>query len=409
MTEQFIVVGGGLAGAKAVETLRAEGFEGSVALVGAESELPYERPPLSKGFLLGKEPREQAFVHQEGWYAEHDVMWIPGTPAVELDRAARTVTLSDGRQLKYTKLLLATGSSPRTLDVPGAELASCLRTLADSEHLAAQLVDGARVVIIGGGWIGLEAAAAARARGCHVTVVEATVLPMQRVLGAEVAQLFMTLHEANGVEFRCSMSVRELRGAGDVTSVVLRDGTQLPADVVIAGIGAWPNDELAAGAGLEVDNGVVTDEHFRTSDPDVYACGDVASSLHSLLGKRIRVEHWANALDGGPAAAKAMLGQHVVHDRIPYFFSDQYDLGMEYSGYVEPGGYDRVVFRGDPAGGEYLAFWTLGGRVLAGMNANVWDVQDDIQTLVRAGFAGQSIDPSRLADPEVPLADLLLR
>jgi 3-phenylpropionate/trans-cinnamate dioxygenase ferredoxin reductase subunit len=404
VTDQFVIVGAGLAGAKAAETLRAEGFSAPITLVGMEGERPYERPPLSKGILIGKEPRDKAFVHTPEWYAEHDVTLLPETSAVRLDTAGHTVELSDGQTLGYTKLLLATGASPRLLEVPGAERASYLRTLGDSERLLEQFTDGAHVVIIGGGWIGLEAAAAARAHGCHVTVVEVTVLPLQRVLGAEVARVFMELHQANGVEFRCSSSVRELTGS----SVVLNDGTELPADVVIAGLGVWPNVELAAEAGLSVHNGVVTDAGMRTSDPDVYACGDVASSYHPLMGKWIRVEHWANALNGGPVAAKSMLGQDVVYDRLPYFFSDQFDLGMEYAGYVEPGGYDRVVFRGDPGTGEYVAFWLTEGRVLAGMNVNVWDVQDDIQKLVRAGFAGQAVDPDRLADASIPVSDSLV-
>jgi NADPH-dependent 2,4-dienoyl-CoA reductase/sulfur reductase-like enzyme len=412
MTDQFVIVGGGLAGAKAAETLRGEGFTGPIALVGAETERPYERPPLSKGVLQGKDSRDKAFVHGEGWYADHDVTWIPGVPAVALNTDAHTVTLSDGRTLAYAKLLLATGSSPRILEVPGAEHAHYLRTMADSERLRDLLVDGARVVIIGGGWIGLEVAAAARARGCEVTVIEVTVLPMQRVLGAEVARIFLALHSANGVEFRCSTSVRELRGTDTVSSVVLADGTELPADVVIAGVGIWPNVELAAEAGLDVHNGVVTDASLRTSDPDVYAAGDVAASLNPLLGKRIRVEHWANALNGGPAAARSMLGQDVVYDRVPYFYSDQYDLGLEYAGYAEPGGYDRVVFRGvtevvDGKAPEFLAFWLSGGRVLAGMNVNVWDVQDDIQRLVRAGYSGTPVDVVALADPSAALSSLL--
>lgn len=406
MTEQFVIVGAGLAGAKAAETLRGEGFTGPIALVGAETERPYERPPLSKGLLLGQ-PREKAFVHDPGWYADQDVNWISGQPAVALDRAARTVTLPDGRRLDYAKLLLATGSSPRRLEVPGAAHALYLRTLADSVRLDQHLIDGAEVVIVGGGWIGLEVAAAARARGARVTVIEVTALPMQRVLGTEVARVLVARHETEGVHFRCDTSVAELRGADRVTGVVLSDGTALPADVVIAGVGIWPNVELAAESGLEVHNGVLTDASLRTSDPHVFACGDVANSLNPLVGKRIRVEHWANALNGGPAAAKSMLGQDVVYDRVPYFFSDQYDLGLEYAGYVEPDGYDRVVFRGDPGSGAFLAFWLSEGRVLAGLNANVWDVQDDIQVLVRAGFAGRPVDPRALADVDTPLGEVL--
>ena len=230
-----------------------------------------------------------------------------------------------------------------------------------------------------------------------------TALPLQRVLGAEVARVFVALHEAHGVTFKCGTSVRELRGDGDIRSVVLTDGTDLPADLVVAGVGIWPNVELATAAGLDVANGIVTDAALRTSDPRIFAAGDVALSHNPLLDRSIRVEHWANALNGGPAAARSMIGQSVSYDRVPYFFSDQYDLGLEYSGYVEPGGYDQVVFRGstdivDGKAPEFVAFWIAGGRVLAGMNANVWDVQDDIQKLVRAGYAGHAVDLDRLAD-----------
>jgi 3-phenylpropionate/trans-cinnamate dioxygenase ferredoxin reductase component len=413
MTEQFVIVGAGLAGAKAAETLREEGFDGRIVLIGEEAVRPYERPPLSKAHLLGTADLDTAFVHAPDWYAAHDVQLRAGVAVEAIDRPNREVVLADGDRIAYDRLLLATGSSPRKLDVPGADLSGVLylRTMADSESLAKRLVDGAHVVVIGGGWIGLEVAAAARAHGASVTVVEMTVLPLQRVLGAEVAQVFLALHEAHGVTFKCGVGVRELRGEADVHSVVLTDGTELPADVVVAGIGIWPNVELAEAAGLDVANGVATDAGLCTSDPRIFAAGDVANSHNPILGHSIRVEHWANALNGGPAAARSMLGQTVSYDRVPYFFSDQYDFGLEYSGYVEPGGYDLVVFRGsteivDGKAPEFVAFWLSGGRVLAGMNANVWDVQDEIQRLVRAGYAGAVVDPTALADPDWPLAEL---
>ncbi|HZD97877.1 MAG TPA: FAD-dependent oxidoreductase [Micromonosporaceae bacterium] len=413
MTEQFVIVGAGLAGAKAAETLREEGFDGRIVLVGEEEVRPYERPPLSKAHLLGTADLDTAFVHAPDWYAAHDVQLRAGVAVEAIDRPNREVALADGDRIAYDRLLLATGSSPRKLDVPGADLGGVLylRTMADSESLAKRLVDGAHVVVIGGGWIGLEVAAAARAHGASVTVVEMTVLPLQRVLGAEVARVFMALHEAHGVTFKCGIGVRELRGEADVHSVVLTDGTELPADVVVAGIGIGPNVELAEAAGLDVANGVATDAAMRTTDPFIFAAGDVANSHNPILGHSIRVEHWANALNGGPAAARSMLGQTVSYDRVPYFFSDQYDFGLEYSGYVEPGGYDLVVFRGsteivDGKAPEFVAFWLSGGRVLAGMNANVWDAQDEIQRLVRAGYAGSAVDPAALADPDRPLAEL---
>lgn len=411
----FVIVGASLAGAKAAEALRAEGFAGRVVLVGEETVVPYERPPLSKGYLQGKDPQEKAYVHDEAWYAGNGVELVLGRRATRLDPAAHTVTLDGVDELRYDKLLLATGSRVRTLDVPGRELTGVryLRTLDESSALLAALGGGGgRVVVVGAGWIGLETAAAARGHGCQVSVVEMDTLPLRRVMGDEVASIFRDLHAAHGVEFRFSSGVREFRGAGRLESVVLDDGTELPADLAIVGVGVRPATELAESAGLPVADGVVTDAALRTSDPDIFACGDVASSENPLVGKRIRVEHWANALNGGKTAALSMLGREVVYDRVPYFFSDQYDLGMEYSGYVEPGGYDEVVFRGDPSvvdgkAPEFVAFWLRDGRVLAGMNANVWDVVSPIQALVRAGYAGRAANRARLADPDVPLDKLL--
>ncbi|MGH3646124.1 MAG: NAD(P)/FAD-dependent oxidoreductase [Micromonosporaceae bacterium] len=407
--DRYVIVGASLAGAKAAETLRDEGYDGELVLLGQEGERPYERPPLSKGYLIGSEEREKAYVHDEKWYAEHDVELRLGVRATLLDAQARTITIDGGEQLPYQKLLLATGSRVRVLKVPGAELRGVryLRTLDDSDELRAGFVDGARVVVIGAGWIGMETAAAARQHGAAVTVVEPEPLPLRRVLGDEVGRIYADLHTAHGVDLRLGTGLTEITGDGHVTGVRLSDGEQLPADLVVAGIGITPAVELAEVAGLEVDDGVTTDERLRTSDEAIWACGDVAKSYHPLIGKRIRVEHWANALNGGKAAARSMLGADTPYDRLPYFFSDQYDLGMEYAGYVEPDGYDRVLFRGDPASGEFIAFWLAGDRVLAGMNANVWDVVEPIQRLVRAGFAGTAVDPDRLADPDVPLEELV--
>jgi len=409
MSEQFVIVGAGLAGAKAAETLRAEGFAGRVVLVGEEDHRPYERPPLSKGLLLGTGNRDDAFVHSAQWYADNDIDLRTGVRATSLDRDSRAVVLADGSRLTYDRLLLATGSRPRRLSAPGADLEGVLylRTLGDSQRLDASIAEGTRVVLIGGGWIGLEVAAAARTRGAIVTVVEMAPLPLQRVLGDEVATVYRDLHASQGVTFHFGVMLRELRGTDTVSAVVLADGTEIPADVVVVGVGIEHNVELAAASGLEVEGGIVTDASLRTADPNVFAAGDVASFHHPLLGRRIRVEHWANALNGGPAAARAMLGLSTVYDRLPYFNSDQYSLGMEYAGYAGPGDYNQVVFRGDPASGEFLAFWLDSGRVVAGMNANIWDVQDQIQALVRAGFAGQAVDAGKLAEPSLPLGDLL--
>ncbi|MEU8916886.1 FAD-dependent oxidoreductase [Streptomyces nigrescens] len=403
----FLIAGAGLAGAKAAETLRAEGFDGPLVLLGDEHERPYERPPLSKGYLLGTSEKEKVYVHPPRWYADHDVELRLGQAVTALDPAAHEVTLADGSRLGYAKLLLATGSTPRPLPVPGADLDGVhyLRRLADSDRLKEVFRSASRVVVIGAGWIGLETTAAARTAGVEVTVLEAAALPLLGVLGPEAARIFATLHTDHGVELRCGTQVAEITGKGGaVDGVRLADGSLIGADAVIVGVGITPNSEPAAAAGLKVDNGVVVDERLCSSHPDVFAAGDVANAYHPVLGRHLRVEHWANALHQPQTAARAMLGQDVRYDRLPYFFTDQYDLGMEYTGYTGPEGYDQVVFRGDTAAREFLAFWLSGGRVLAGMNVNVWDVTEEIRALVASG---QAVDPGRLADPDVPLAGLL--
>ncbi|MES9541110.1 FAD-dependent oxidoreductase [Actinomadura sp. NPDC000600] len=404
--ETFVIAGAGLAGAKAAETLREEGFSGRVLLVGEEIERPYERPPLSKGYLLDKEPREKAHVHEADWYDKHDVELRTGTSVASIDRGAHQVRLSTGEPVSYDRLLLATGASPRRLDVPGSKLQGIhyLRTMADSAALKQALAPGGRrVVVAGAGWIGLETAAAARAHGNEVTVIEPEPVPLHAAMGPELGGMFADLHREHGAVLRMDEGVAGFWGAGQVSAVVTSGGAEVPADVVVVGIGVRPNSGLAERAGLEVSDGILVDQSLRTSDPDVYAAGDVANAYNPLLGRRIRVEHWANALNGGPAAARAMLGRDVVYDRVPYFFSDQYDLGMEMSGVAAPGEYDEVVYRGDVPGREFVAFWLSEGRVVAGMNVNVWDVTGDVQALIRSG---RPVDAARLADPGVPLAEL---
>ena len=384
-----VIVGGGLAGATAAQTLRDEGFAGPVVLIGAEPSRPYERPPLSKGYLQGTDERDSVFVHPPEWYPEHDVDLRLGTPVSSVDRESRTVTLADGERLPYRDLVLATGSRPRRLSVPGADLSGVhyLRRIEDSDRLIAALREpGRRVVVVGGGWIGLETAAAARKAGHDVTILEHDALPLGRVLGPEMASVFAGLHTEHGMDLRTEVEVAELTGReGRAGGVLLADGTHVPADVVIVGIGILPETELARDAGLEVDTGVIVDAHLRTADPHVLAAGDVAESWRPSLGRRLRVEHWSNAQRHGEIAARSILGQDASDDRLPYFYTDQYDLGMEYVGFVEPGGYDDVVVRGDLAGREFIAFWVREGRVLAGMNVNVWDVTEQIEELIRAG------------------------
>jgi NADPH-dependent 2,4-dienoyl-CoA reductase/sulfur reductase-like enzyme len=402
----YVIVGASMAGAKAAETLREEGFGGSIVLLGEEQERPYERPPLSKGYLLGKEERSSIYVHEPAWYGENDVDLRLGVTATSLDAGSREVGLADGGTVRYDRLLLATGAAPRRLSVPGADLegAMYLRRVGDSERLGEALRGGGRVVIVGAGWIGLEVSAAAREFGCEVTVVEPEPGALHRHLGPELGDVFRSLHEEHGVTFRFGESVTELRGSGGkVASVSTSAGVELGADLVIVAIGAVPATRLAADAGLDVANGVIADAGLRTSAHEVFAAGDVANAFHPLYGKHVRVEHWANALNGGPAAARSMLGKGVSYDAVPYFFTDQYDLGMEYSGFVEPGSYDQIVYRGDREAREFIAFWLSGGVVVAGMNVNVWDVNDDIQSLIRAR---RPVSESRLADPDTPLPTL---
>ena len=404
----YLIVGASLCGAKAAETLREEGFGGRVILLGSETERPYERPPLSKGYLLGKEDKSVIYVHEEGWYAGHDVDLRLGVTVTAVDPVGRTVTTADGESIGYDRLLLATGASPRRLNIPGADRDGVLylRAVGDSERLAAAFRGGGRVVTVGAGWIGLETTAAAREAGCEVTVVEPEPTALYRAVGRELGDVFADLHREHGVQFRFGESVSELRGPGTdgaVGEVIISTGEALPADIVVVGIGVVPNTGLAVDAGLEVGNGVVADAALRTSDASIYAAGDLANSYHPLLGRRVRVEHWANALNSGPAAARSMLGQDVAYDPVPYFYSDQYDLGMETAGLPEPGTYDQVLYRGDRPGREFIAFWLHDGVVVAGMNVNVWDVSDDIQALIRSR---KKVDPARLTDPDIPIAEV---
>jgi 3-phenylpropionate/trans-cinnamate dioxygenase ferredoxin reductase component len=402
--ETFVVVGAGLAGAKAAETLREEGFAGRLVLVGDEPERPYERPPLSKEYLRGESARDAVYVHPAGFYAERAIELRTGRAAAALDPAARTVALDDGVSLRYDALLLATGAEPRRLPVPGAGLDGVLylRELADADALRARLDAGGRLVVVGGGWIGCEVAASARARGLEVTVVEPQSVPLEAVLGAEAGAFYRDVHADHGVRWRLGAGVAAFEGDGAVERVRLSDGTVLECDAVAVGVGVRPRAALAASAGLAVGDGVLVDEHLRTDAPGVFAAGDVACAWHPFYGERVRVEHWGTALEQGPAAARAMLGAGAAYDRLPYFFSDQYDVGMEYTGLARR--WDRVVFRGSPAAREFIAFWLDGDRVVAGMNVNVWDVVEPIGRLIRERVP---VEDRRLADPDVPLDALV--
>lgn len=402
---RFVIVGGGLAGAKGAEALRERGFQGSIVLLGSEEHLPYERPPLSKGYLKTGEGLDEAFVHAHEWYAAHDVEVRTGTTVTAVDRAAHEVVTAEGERTAYDRLLLATGSSPRTLTLPGHDLGGVLslRTIEDSDRIRALMQPGARLVFVGGGWIGLEVASAAREAGADVVVLESLELPLVRVLGVQVAKVFADLHREHGVDLRTSVTIEEIVGSdGAASGVRLADGAVVPADAVVVGIGAAPNVGLAEAAGLAVDNGVTADAVGRTSDPDIFVAGDLANVEHPFLGQRVRVEHWANALNQPDVVAAAMLDQDGPEPELPYFFTDQYDLGMEYHGLGGPD--DEVVVRGSLADREFVAFWLREGRVVAGMNVNVWDVGDAVKALIRSRAV---VDRDQLADPAVPLDGLL--
>lgn len=399
MTPTFVIVGAGMAGGKAVEALREEGFDGRVVLLGSEPERPYERPPLSKDYLRGEAERDGVYLQDDpGWYEQHEVELRTGTEVARLALVEHAVVLDDGERVAYDRLLLATGAEPRHLDLPGADLdgVHVLRTLADCDALRGALEKGGRLVVIGAGWIGCEVAASARQKGMEVAIVEPQSVPLEGVLGPELGGFYRDVHADHGVALHLGTGVEAIEGSGRAERVRTSDGTVLEADAVVVGIGVAPRAQLAEGA-LDVDDGILVDAGLKTSAEGVFAAGDVANHDHPILG-RLRVEHWANALEQGPAAARAMLDQDVTYDRVPYFFSDQYDVGMEYAGHHRRG--DEVVYRGDPAAREFIAFWLRDGRVTAGMNVNVWDVNEHLQELVRSGA---TVDAARLKDPDVEL------
>ncbi|MEO6793471.1 MAG: FAD-dependent oxidoreductase, partial [Mycobacterium sp.] len=342
----FVIVGAGLAGAKAAEALRDKNFDGKIVLLGEEQHLPYERPPLSKEFLAGKKTLSDFTVNAQDWYREHDVD-LRVARVVALDRAGHTVGLADGTSVGYNKLLLATGSRSRRVPIPGADARGVhyLRTIDDASALDSALAQGTPLAVVGAGWIGMEVAASARQRGIDVTVVETATLPLLSSLGAENGTIFADLHREHGVDLRLGSTVAEITtDGGTATGLRLGDGSQISAGAVLVAVGAQPNIELAEQAGLSTgDGGVLVDAGLRSSDPDVFAVGDIAAAQHPVLGTRIRTEHWANALKQPAVAVSGMLGEPAEYAELPYFFTDQYDLGMEYVGHAPR--YSRVVFR----------------------------------------------------------------
>lgn len=395
-----VIIGGGLAAAHAVQTLREHGYPGAITVVADEEMAPYERPPLSKDFLQGKQDAEAAIVHDAGWYAAHDVALMLGEHAVSIDRQAHTVGLDSGTRVGYRHLLLATGADSRRLHLQGAGLPGvfALRRVGEARNLKAAFTAGGHLAIVGAGWIGLEVAASARQAGMEVTVVAPGSTPLGSILGDEVGGHFADLHRRHGVHLRLGLQVtaileEEGRAAGLETS----DG-EVPADIVLIAVGATPAVALAEAAGLETGNGILVDSALRTSDPDILAAGDVANAENTELG-RLRVEHWDNAIRQGKLAAKTILGHTDRYDWQPYFFTDQFDLGMEYVGHAGPEAH--TVIRGDLDEGEFIAFWLEDGVVTAAMNVNIWDVNDTLRALL-----GREVETARLVDEDVPLEDL---
>ena len=403
MAQEFgtVVIGAGIGGGTVVESLRDAGYAASIALVGADPAAPYYRPDLSKKVMIeGSDPTDSALRGDE-WYSAHDVSTFFGTAVTSIDPAAQTVTLDNGEQLQYGQAILATGSTPRTLDVPGAQLANIhtLRDAGDAVAIRGQFGEGKKVAVIGGGWVGLEVAAAAKLNGCDVTVIlNSGAPPLSSVLGQELGEHFEALHQKNGVTFLKEANTTSFTGSTAVEAVETSAGS-VPADLVVIGIGADPTVDTAASAGLSTDNGVVVDEHMRTSDGSILAIGDIANAQNTLRNERLRIEHWDNAVRQAEVAASTVTGGSKAYDWQPYFYTDQFDLGMEYVGHGSAT--DEVVIRGDQSSGEFIVFWTRDGRVTAAMNVNVWDYGDELRALI-----GKEVSAERLGDEQVPVGEL---
>jgi 3-phenylpropionate/trans-cinnamate dioxygenase ferredoxin reductase component len=389
--ERIVIVGSGGGGTKAAESLRKRGYDGSLTLVTADPHPPYARPPLSKVYLRGELELEKFFLA-----LPDDLDLRLSTNVTEL--ADGEVVLDSGERLAFDRLLLATGSEPRRL--PATELAGIhyLRNVGDSDAIREHAQASQRAVVIGAGFIGSEVAASLRQLGLEVTLVEGGRLPLEHAFGPEIGAFYRDLHVAEGVEVLTSAKLAGFEGNDSVRAARLDDGRVLETDLVVVGIGVAPRTQLAEAAGLEVETGVLVSERLETSVPGIFAAGDIANAQHPFYGARVRIEHWFNAANMGPVAAANMLGGEEPYDRIPYFYSDQFDTKMEYSGYAPR--WDEVVLRGDPATRSFMAFWLEDDRVIAGMGVNVSDTTEPVEALIRGRKA---VDRSRLADPDTPL------
>jgi 3-phenylpropionate/trans-cinnamate dioxygenase ferredoxin reductase component len=408
---EHLIIGGGVAAAKAAEGLRAAAGEGSAVVMTAEPELPYERPPLSKEFLRGEAGREKTRTHDEAWYREHDVEVLLATRASTLDPSTRTVTTEIGDQLRYGGLVLATGAIPVRLGLPGEDLEGVyyLRTVDDSERLRAAISRAETMVVIGGGFIGAEVAASATQMDTRVTLLELVETLWTKAVGPQMGRFFEEFLRDRGVHVRTGIGAQGLEGDGGVEAVVLPDGTRLAADVVVIGVGVRPDVDLAERAGLAVDDGILVDEQLRAAGPRapqgelrIWAAGDVANAAHPLFG-RIRIEHWAEALNQGLIAGRNLAGASERYDRVPYFFSDQFDLSLSYLGHVRE--WDELVTRGDQRVKQpkFVAWYLRQGIPRAALIVNDWDAEDPVREVIRRG---EPVDPDRLADAGVALAEL---
>ena len=398
MARTFVVVGAGMCGGAAVQELRQQGFDGRIVLVGEEPHLPYERPPLSKEYLRGEQERQALFLREEDWFREQEVDVRPGTSATTLDPDGPSVELSDGDRLDADAVLLATGGRPRTMPGKPSDRVLYLRTIEDSERIRRAMGSG-RLVVVGAGFIGAEVAASARVKGIEVTVLEMAPVPLVRALGEEMGRLYGQIHRDHGVDLRTDEGVEAIEETGGGVVVRTTTGDAVEADAVVVGIGIQPNSDLAEAAGLEIDNGVVVDGRCRTSAEGVFAAGDVANHQHPLFGRRIRVEHFDNALKMGAAAARSMLGDEAPFDDPHWFWSDQYDVNLQYAGFATE--WDRIVIRGSMEDRDGVAFYLNRGVLWAALGLNRGkDVRRSMKLI------GSRPDPASLQDSEVDLRTL---